>query len=129
MFLKFVYNTDSVASVVTDYIDSYIISKSIDGIDYRDLKITYLLTGDFDEWELEKLFAEIKKLPECTLIICGSEHEDVGLSKPKYKAFVEMQGALDYFANFIEYIESTKTQIYSLGNVKIYFKCEPIGSR
>lgn len=63
------------------------------------------------------------------MIIRGSEYEDTGLSKPKYKAFVEMQGALDYFANFIEYIESTKTQIYALGNVKIYFKCEPIGSR
>lgn len=49
MFLKFVYNTDSVASVVTDYIDSSIIFKSIDGIGYQDLKITYLLTGEFDE--------------------------------------------------------------------------------
>ena len=61
--------------------------------------LIFTLTNEFDEWCIEEYIRDLSKIQATDLVILVEDTNDC--TKPTFHTINELEGALEYFANFI----------------------------
>ena len=77
------------------------------------------VTDAFDEWDIERYVEHIQKLPIDVLYIALSDDDNHRLT---YHKTIELNDALEHFAEYQGYNEETGCKEYQFGEMKICFK-------